>query len=491
MRDLFNRSNPRLEAIDRAYAVIEFDTSGRILSANKNFLETMGYEADEVIGQHHRIFLSERYASSPEYKTFWDTLRRGEFHAAEFRRFAKGGREVWIEATYSPIFKSNGQVDRVMKLATDITEKRLRRFDYQSQINAINASQCVIEFDLQGNILKANENFQDFMGYDAAQLVGTHHSQFCDPDYARSDEYKTFWKTLASGEFQAGEFQRFTRSGKEVWLQASYNPVFDLNGKPIKVVKVATDITAIAMRRKARESAQTEIYSGLQNVSAAVTQSNSQASAAVADANGTATNVQSVAAGAEELAASFAEISRSASEALTIAREAVSESERTSQIMTGLSDATLSIGQIVELINTIADQTNLLALNATIEASRAGEAGKGFAVVANEVKGLASQTSKAIEDISKQVQAVQGTSNEAVEAISQIAGVIGRIDSIAASIASAVEEQTAVTKDISHNMQDAAENVSKITLAIEDIAQATRTAEDSTRQVTEAANAIR
>ncbi len=491
MLSILQGANPRLTAIDRAYAVIEFDPTGRILSANKNFLDAMGYTADEVIGQYHRMFLSDRYASSVEYQQFWDHLRNGEVQAAEFRRFGKGGREVWIEATYSPIFRSDGKIDRVMKLATDVTAKRLQRFDFESQITAINASQCVIEFDLKGNVLKANQNFLDFMGYRKEEAVGGHHSRFCDPAYAKSQEYKDFWAQLAAGKFQAGEFQRFTRTGEEVWLQASYNPVFDLNGLPVKVVKVATDITAIARRRKARERAQTEIYSGLQNVSAAVIQSNSQASAAVADANGTATNVQSVAAGAEELAASFAEISRSASEALTISREAVSESERTSQIMSGLSDATLSIGKIVELINTIADQTNLLALNATIEASRAGEAGKGFAVVANEVKGLASQTSKAIEDISKQVQAVQGTSNEAVAAITQIAGVIGRIDSIAASIASAVEEQTAVTKDISNNMQDAAANVSKITVAIEDIAQATRVAEDSTRQVTEAANAIR
>ena len=491
MFSMLQGTNPRLTAIDRAYAVIEFDPTGRILSANKNFLDAMGYTAEEVVGQHHRIFLSERYANSPEYQQFWEQLRRGELQAAEFRRFGKGGREVWIEATYSPIFKSNGTVERVMKLATDVTAKRLQRFDFESQITAINASQCVIEFDLQGIVLKANDNFRTFMGYSKGEVSGQHHSRFCDPDYVKSEAYQAFWAKLASGKFQAGEFQRFTKSGEEVWLQASYNPVFDLNGKPFKVVKVATDITEIAKRRKAREQAQTAIYSGLQNVSAAVIQSNSQASAAVADANGTATNVQSVAAGAEELAASFAEISRSASEALTISREAVTESERTSQIMSGLSEATMSIGKIVELINTIADQTNLLALNATIEASRAGEAGKGFAVVANEVKGLASQTSKAIENISKQVLAVQGTSNEAVAAITQIAGVIGRIDSIAASIASAVEEQTAVTKDISHNMQDAAENVSKITVAIEDIAQATRAAEDSTRQVTEAANAIR
>ena len=466
MRHLLNRPDPRLAALDASYAIIEFDPSGRIRSANENFLATMGYALEEVVGQHHRMFVEAEYAASDAYARFWERLRQGHHQTAEFRRVGKNGRDVWIEASYNPIKDRAGRVTRIMKLATDVTARRLERFDFESQIKAINQSQCVIEFNLDGTVIKANRNFCDFMGYSADALAGVHHSRFCSPDYAASPEYKAFWAKLGEGVFQSGEFQRFTASGEEVWLQASYNPVFDLNGRPLKVVKVATDMTAIAKRRRQRENIQHDIHTGLQTVSAAVIQSSGQAQAAVTDANQAATNVQSVAAGAEELAASFAEISRSAAQ------------------------STAAIGRVVELINQIADQTNLLALNATIEASRAGEAGKGFAVVANEVKGLAAQTSKAIEDIARQVQTVQSTSQDAVTAISSVAGVISRIDSIAASIATAVEQQSAVTRDISQNMQTAAQSVSNMTLAVEDIAQATRSAEVSTRRVTEAAASI-
>lgn len=490
MRHLLNRPDPRLAALDASYAIIEFDPSGRIQTANDNLLATMGYTLQEVVGQHHRMFVEPGYAASEAYSRFWESLRQGQHQSAEFRRVGKGGRDVWIEASYNPIKDRAGRVSRIMKLATDVTARRLERFDFESQIKAINQSQCVIEFKLDGTVIKANQNFLDFMGFSTDELEGVHHSRFCSPDYAASPEYKAFWAKLGEGVFQSGEFQRFTASGEEVWLQASYNPVFDLDGRPLKVVKVATDMTAIAKRRRQRENIQHDIHTGLQTVSAAVIQSSGQAQAAVTDANQAATNVQSVAAGAEELAASFAEISRSAAEALSISREAVVESERTSGIMSGLSQSTAAIGRVVELINQIADQTNLLALNATIEASRAGEAGKGFAVVANEVKGLAAQTSKAIEDIARQVQTVQSTSQDAVTAISSVAGVISRIDSIAASIASAVEQQSAVTRDISQNMQTAAQSVSNMTLAVEDIAQATRSAEDSTRKVTEAAASI-
>jgi len=484
-------SAPRLAAIDAAYAVIEFKPDGTILSANSNFLSVMGYAADEIVGQHHRMFVDPGEAASEAYEAFWRSLKAGEFQSAEYKRYGKDGREVWIEATYNPVLDRRGRVERIMKLATDVTAKRLERFDYESQINAINASQCVIEFAMDGTVLKANRNFLDFMGYGADEVAGIHHARFCDPDYARSDAYAAFWETLRSGTFCAGEYRRFARDGREVWLQASYNPVFDLAGKPVKVVKVANDITEIAQRRQKREAVQQEIFEGLETVSAAITQSASQAASAVGNASGTASNVQAVAAGAEELAASFEEISRNTTEALEIAGQAVEESRRTSQTVSGLSEAAGSIGQVLELINTIADQTNLLALNATIEAARAGEAGKGFAVVASEVKALASQTSKAIEEITRQIGRVQDNSHEAVDAIGKIGTVIGRIDAIAASIASAVEQQNAVTRDISSNMQTAAHSVSSLTVSVEDIAQAAKSAEHSARQVTEAAGSIR
>ena len=314
MRHLLNRPDPRLAALDASYAIIEFDPSGRIRSANENFLATMGYALEEVVGQHHRMFVEAEYAASDAYARFWERLRQGHHQTAEFRRVGKNGRDVWIEASYNPIKDRAGRVTRIMKLATDVTARRLERFDFESQIKAINQSQCVIEFNLDGTVIKANRNFCDFMGYSADALAGVHHSRFCSPDYAASPEYKAFWAKLGEGVFQSGEFQRFTASGEEVWLQASYNPVFDLNGRPLKVVKVATDMTAIAKRRRQRENIQHDIHTGLQTVSAAVIQSSGQAQAAVTDANQAATNVQSVAAGAEELAASFAEISRSAAD---------------------------------------------------------------------------------------------------------------------------------------------------------------------------------
>lgn len=488
---MFNRlrggSDPRMEALDKSYAIIEFKPDGTILKANDNFLRAMGYEAGEVVGKHHRIFCDGDYAASADYAAFWKDLQAGRFKSEEFRRFAKGGREIWIEASYNPILGAGGRVERIMKLAIDITAKRLARFDYESQIDAINRSQAVIEFGIDGKILKANAQFQDFMGYSAKELAGQHHRMLCDPKYAASEDYKAFWAKLARGEFQSGEFKRYLKSGEEVWLSATYNPVLDLSGKPIKVVKLATDATAAVKARLVREEIQGEIVRELEHVASSAKASSQEASEAAGASNAAAENVQAVAAGAEELAASFEEISRRVAEALGVSREAVSQAEKTREIVGGLSEAAASIGQVVELINSIADQTNLLALNATIEAARAGEAGKGFAVVASEVKGLASQTSKAIENIASQIGAVQDRSSGAAEAIASIGEVIAKIDEIAAGIASAVDEQSAVTQDISRNMATAADGVSNVNRSVSAIADASGAMNTATNKVREAA----
>jgi methyl-accepting chemotaxis protein len=233
----------KVAAVSRAQAMIEFTPDGIILDANENFLRAMRYSLAEIKGQHHRMFVDAEYARSSNYQDFWSKLRDGEFIAADFRRQTKGGQEIWIQASYNPIFDKSGKVYKVVKCATDITESKLRNADYQGQIDAISKSQAVIEFDMSGKILNANENFLQVMGYALAEIKGQHHSMFAEPAYAASQDYKAFWEKLRRGEFDTGEYCRIGKGGKEVWIQASYNPIFDMSGRPFKVVKYASDIT--------------------------------------------------------------------------------------------------------------------------------------------------------------------------------------------------------------------------------------------------------
>ncbi|MGZ0186922.1 MAG: PAS domain S-box protein, partial [Alphaproteobacteria bacterium] len=233
----------KLAAISRSQAVIEFDLTGKILDANDNFLQTLGYSLSEIQGKHHSMFVDPAEREGVEYKAFWDRLRNGEFVSEQFKRIGAGGREVWIQATYNPILDASGKPVKVVKFATETTARKLRAANQEGQINAIHKAQAVIEFNLDGTIIAANGNFESTMGYSFAEIEGKHHSMFVDPTYAASEEYKKFWAELRRGEFHAGEYKRFANGNQEIWLQASYNPIFDMNGKPFKVVKFASDIT--------------------------------------------------------------------------------------------------------------------------------------------------------------------------------------------------------------------------------------------------------
>jgi methyl-accepting chemotaxis protein len=236
------------DAISRSQAVIEFDTAGMILFANDNFLSAMGYTAEEVIGKHHSMFVDSDYAKSEEYRAFWEKLRRGEFDAKEYKRYGKGGKEVWIQASYNPIIDAKGQIVKIVKFATEITKQKLNAADTTGQISAISKSQAVIEFNMDGTIIDANQNFLSVMGYTLPEIQGKHHSMFAEPDYAKSEEYRLFWERLRAGQFDVGEYKRVGKNGKEVWIHASYNPILDMNGKPFKVVKYASDVTAQKLR---------------------------------------------------------------------------------------------------------------------------------------------------------------------------------------------------------------------------------------------------
>ncbi len=414
----------KIAAIDRAQAVIEFNLDGTIITANENFLTTVGYALSEIQGRHHSMFVEPQERDGNAYRDFWMRLARGEYQAAEYKRVGKGGREIWILATYNPILNEAGKPFKVVKFATDVTQQKLKAADSDGQMEAIRKSQAVIEFRMDGNIITANQNFLSTLGYTLDEIRDRHHSMFVDPTERASAAYGEFWASLNRGTYQAAEYKRLGKGGREIWIQASYNPIFDLNGKPFKVVKYATDITAQAMARMKAERARSLI--------------------------------ESVAAGSEEMNASIREISETMVKSRQTAEAAVGQVETADVQAQRLTSAAHAMGGIVGLIGDITGQINLLALNATIESARAGEAGRGFAVVASEVKNLANQAKQATDKISSEIEALNGISGDVVSALVTIKQAIEHVNEFVTSTAAAVEEQSTVTSDMSDNMQRAA-----------------------------------
>jgi len=324
--------------------------------------------------------------------------------------------------------------------------------DNSGQVAAMNRSQAVIEFNLDGTIITANENFLSVVGYTLDEIRGKHHSMFVDSDYRGSQDYKEFWNALNNGEYQSGQYKRIGKGEKEVWLEAIYNPILDMRGKPFKVVKFATDSNRKVQLLKLADDFETNIKSLVNVVTSSAGQMESSAQTLAAGAEETNQQSSVVAAATEELSTSVSEISRQLTEAMTVVQKAVGEAEKSEQIVASLVETAEKVGQVTQMIAEIASQTNLLALNATIEAARAGEAGKGFAVVASEVKSLAGETAKATDEISEQIKAIQESTKSTADAIREIVGSIGNISHVNSSISSAVEEQSAATQEVAANI---------------------------------------
>jgi methyl-accepting chemotaxis protein len=414
----------QIAAIGRAQAVIAFEMNGTIVTANENFLKALGYTLAEIQGKHHSMFVEQAMRDSAAYREFWAKLNRGENQSAEYKRIGKGGKEVWILASYNPVLDEKGKPFRVVKFATDITKEKLSTADLAGQIAAIGKSQAVIEFNMDGTIIGANQNFLRTVGYALDEIRGRHHSMFVDPSERDGAAYREFWAALNRGEYQAAEYKRIGKGGKEVWIQASYNPILDLNGKPFKVVKYATDTTAQVLVRMGNERVR-----GM---------------------------MESVAAGAEELNASVREISEAMTKSRNTASTAVGRVEAADAQAKRLNEAAQAMSGIVELIGNITGQINLLALNATIESARAGEAGRGFAVVASEVKNLATQAKQATDKIGQEISNLNGISGDVVTALDSIKQAIQGVSEYVTATAAAVEEQSTVTSEMSSSMQRAA-----------------------------------
>jgi methyl-accepting chemotaxis protein len=508
-------------SIRRWQAVIEFDLDGNILEANDLFLRAVGYERSEIIGKHHSMFVPPDERSSEAYKGFWRDLREGKAFQAEFARVTKGDRRIWLQATYTPICGPDGKKPfKVIKYATDITAIKEAVANAEGQLAAIRKAQAVIEFDLTGKVLDANENFLKALGYTIGEIRGQHHSMFVQPSERTAAAYAEFWKKLARGEYDENQYLRIGKGGREVWIQASYNPIFDPFGKPYKVVKYATDITstkqaAAAMEAAVKETGRViaatqakdlthripidgkagqirELCTGINALLDAFTgviQAVSQISTQIttgsrrigADSKDLAARTEEQAASLEETAATTEELAASVKQSFERATEAAKLGETANNVanrggtivtdavvaMERIEKASGDISDIIRVIDDIAFQTNLLALNAAVEAARAGDAGKGFAVVASEVRTLAQRSGEAAKDISALILNSTAQVASGVKLVKEAGSALSEIVTSSTSVASSLDE----IKSASQEQANGIEEVAKVVAHMDEMTQ--------------------